>query len=378
MEPAESKKRLEAFANSRSLTLGVELELQIVSTHDYDLIDASPDLLRSLEGQTLPGDIKPEITASMIELSTGVCTDYPEVLDQLHTLRDALVTAADRLNVALCGGGTHPFQHWANQRISDAPRYQYLSEIYGYLAKQFTVFGQHVHIGCAGPDEALSLSHCLSRYVPHCIVLAAASPYVQGFDTGFCSARINSVAAFPMSGHIPFVETWVEFERFFDKMTDTGVVKSMKDFYWDIRPKPEFGTIEVRVMDTPLTITRAAELAAFIQAVSRWFLTERPFRPDEDDYMVYTFNRFQAARFGLHGVYVDPQTHERRTLQDEILGTLARIEHHAGELRAEEMIRSLRRVAQQGGDADWIRAMQTRESLLPEVVRLQCLRWRGD
>ena len=163
MEPAESKKRLEAFANSRSLTLGVELELQIVSTHDYDLIDASPDLLRSLEGQTLPGDIKPEITASMIELSTGVCTDYPEVLDQLHTLRDALVTAADRLNVALCGCGTHPFQHWANQRISDAPRYQYLSEIYGYLAKQFTVFGQHVHIGCAGPDEALSLSHCLSR-----------------------------------------------------------------------------------------------------------------------------------------------------------------------------------------------------------------------
>ena len=369
---------LETFADSRSLTLGVELELQIVSTHDYDLTNGSADLLRDLEGKELPGDVKPEITASMIELSTGVCTDYPDVLNQLRTLRDALVAAADRFNVALCGGGTHPFQHWGDQRISDAPRYQYLSDIYGYLAKQFTVFGQHVHVGCSGPDEALCLTHCLSRYVPHCIALAAASPYVQGFDTGFCSARINSVAAFPMSGRLPFVETWAEFEQFFDKMTSTGVVKSMKDFYWDIRPKPEFGTIEVRVMDTPLTTTRAAELAAFIQAISRWFLIERPFRPAEDDYMVYTFNRFQAARFGLLGLYVDPQTHERRSLQEEILATLERIEHHATELHAADMIHGLRRVAQQGGDADWIRDTQARESSLPEVVRQQCLRWRGD
>lgn len=123
------EKGLGVFSDSRSLTLGVELELQIVSTHDYDLTDASPDLMRSLEGKALSGDIKPEITASMIELSTGVCADYPEVLSQLRALRDALVAAADRLNLALCGGGTHPFQHWGNQRISDAPRYQYLSEI---------------------------------------------------------------------------------------------------------------------------------------------------------------------------------------------------------------------------------------------------------
>lgn len=369
---------LEAFSDSRSLTLGVELELQIVSTHDYDLANGSAEILRDLAGRKLPGDIKPEITASMIELSTGICGDYRAVVEQLVELRDALLRSADRFNVGLCGGGTHPFQHWGEQRISDAPRYQYVSDLYGYLAKQFTVFGQHVHIGCSGPDEALCLLHCLSRYVPHCIALAASSPYVQGFDTGFDSARLNSVSAFPMSGRAPFVESWEDFNAFFDKMTNTGVVQSMKDFYWDIRPKPEFGTIEVRVMDTPLTVTQAARLAAFIQSIARWFMIERPFRPAEDDYLVYTFNRFQACRFGYAGTYVDPRTHERRPLREEILATLARIEQHAIELNADTACADLGRAVVHGeNDAAWMRRVQADEQSLPEVVRQQCLRWRS-
>src|SRR5574337_1309661 len=103
-----------------------------------------------------------------------------------------------------------------------------------------------VHIGCPGPDVALYLLHSLSRFLPHFIALSASSPFVQGVDTGFDSARLNSVFAFPLSGRAPFVETWTDFQTFFEKMTATGVVESMKDFYWDIRPKPEYGTVEVR------------------------------------------------------------------------------------------------------------------------------------
>lgn len=370
---------LESFATSRSLTLGVELELQIVSTHDYDLMPSAVDLLRLMDGVSLPGDVKPEITASMIELSTGICTDYDDALRQLREIRDALVVAADRINVGLCGGGTHPFQHWGERRIFEAPRYQQLSELYGYLAKQFTVFGQHVHVGCSGPDEALNLLHCLSRYVPHFIALTASSPYVQGYDTGFQSARLNSIFAFPMSGRAPFVETWADFEVFFNKITATGVVKSMKDFYWDIRPKPEFGTVEVRVMDTPLTVTHAAQLAAYIQALARWLLVERPFRPSADDYLVYTFNRFQACRFGYAGAYVDPGNNQQYTLGEHILATLERIKQHAVELRAEAACTELGDDVRAGvNDAVRLRHLQAQEHSLPEVVRQQCLRWRGN
>jgi carboxylate-amine ligase len=335
-------------------------------------------MLRVLKKRKLPGEVKPEMTSSMLEISTGVCDQYREIDAQLKELRDALAEAGRRLNIGVCGGGTHGFQRWDEQRIVDRPRFHHLSGLYGYLAKQFTVFGQHVHIGCPGPDVALFLLHSLSRYLPHFIALSASSPFVQGVDTGFDSARLNSVFAFPLSGRAPFVECWADFQTYFEKMTATGVVESMKDFYWDIRPKPEFGTVEVRVMDTPLTVTLAAQLAAYIQAVSRYLLVERPQRPQEDDYLVYTFNRFQACRFGFGGTYVDPRSHEQRSIGEDILATLERIEQHAIELRADTACAALARRVREGvNDAALLRADREACGALPEVVRRQCLRWAG-
>lgn len=369
---------LEAFADSRALSLGVELELQIVNTHDYDLTHGSHDLLRLVSRHKLPGEVKPEMTDSMIEMSTGVCNDYADALAQLTEMRDALADCASRLNIGLSGGGTHPFQDWSRRRIYDTPRFHMLSELYGYLSKQFTIFGQHVHLGCPGPDSALVLLHGLSRFIPHFIALSASSPFVQGIDTGFQSARLNSVSAFPMSGRAPFMLSWDEFRKYFDKMTRTGVVESMKDFYWDIRPKPEFGTIEVRVLDTPLTIEKAAALSAYIQCVARWLTFEQPFRPSEDDYLVYQFNRFQACRFGFEGTFVDPKSGEHSTLGDDIKRTLDAIEMHAIELGAEDACRSVREdVNVRGNDAAWIRATFEQQHLLAEVVRQQCERWSG-
>ena len=366
---------LEPFAHSRALSLGVELELQLVNTHDYDLTGVANDLLRVLPETGL--DIKLEITSSMIEMATGICHSHDEALRQLTDLRDILCAAADRLNIGICGGGTHPFQHWGAQRISSGERYQYLSDLYGYLAKQFTIFGQHVHVGCPAPNEALYLLHALSAYVPHFIALSASSPYVQGHDTGFDSARLNSIFAFPLSGRAPFVETWEAFSEYFGKMEKTRVVQSMKDFYWDIRPKPEFGTIEVRVMDTPLTVARAAHLAGYIQALCRYLLVERPHKPCADDYLVYTFNRFQACRFGFAGTFVDPRSHAHSSIRDDIVATLARIEQHAIEIRADNACRALLECVQKNrNDATVVRQEQEKTGSLPEVVRRQCVRWR--
>ena len=291
---------LEAFTVSEPLTMGVELELQLLDTLDYHS--------------------SPEEAAQTAQRSR----------------------AARRLNIAIGGGGTHAFQHWSQQQIFPTERFHYISELYGYLAKQFTVFGQHVHIGVPNGDEALWLLHALSRYVPHFIALSASSPFVQGVDTGFHSARLNSVFAFPLSGRAPFVLSWDGFGEFFKKMTSTGVVQSMKDFYWDIRPKPEFGTIELRVCDTPLNVDKAAVLACYLQSLCRYLREERPFEPSEDDYLVYTYNRFQACRFGLDGEIVDPKTHTRQKIRDDIIRTLARVAEHALDLRSLDANNQLR------------------------------------
>ncbi|HEY8049689.1 MAG TPA: YbdK family carboxylate-amine ligase [Ramlibacter sp.] len=373
-----SPPQLEPFHASAALSLGVELELQLVNTHDYDLAPYSAEMLRLMENFKLPGSVVPEMTSSMIEMSTGICRDAVQVFEELSAIRDALVKCADRLNIAIVGGGTHPFQQWHEQRIYDKRRFRELHELYGYLSKQFTVFGQHVHIGCPDADAALLMLHRMSRYIPHFIALSASSPFVQGQDTQFDSARLNAVSAFPMSGRAPFTLLWRDFESFFAKTTRTGVVKSMKDFYWDIRPKPEYGTIEIRVFDTPLTVERAAALAGFVQALAAWFLAEQPFVPVEDDYMVYTYNRFQACRFGLDAVYVDPASGEHLPLRDHIATTLERIAPHARavganwgvQLLAEDDRRSM-------NDARWLRETQAHERLLAEVVRQASLRLRG-
>jgi glutamate---cysteine ligase / carboxylate-amine ligase len=375
VEPAPP---LEAFSHSAALSLGVELELQLVNTHDYDLAPYSDEMLRLMARIPLPGSVVPEMTSSMIEISTGVCHSCTEVLGQLSQIRDALVRCADKLNIACVGGGTHPFQQWHEQRIYDRPRFRQLSELYGYLSKQFTIFGQHVHIGCPDADSALLMLHRMSRYIPHFIALSASSPFVQGQDTQFDSARLNSVFAFPMSGRAPFTLSWDEFGKWFAKSTRTGVVKSMKDFYWDIRPKPEYGTIEIRVFDTPLTVERAAALSGFVQALAAWFLEEHPFVPEEDDYMVYTYNRFQACRFGLEAVYVEPQSGEQVPLREHILRTLEQVRAHAGRIGAGAAIELLRERTEAGSnDARWLRDTHAHERLLAEMVRQAAERFRG-
>lgn len=346
---------LEPFKTSDPLTLGVELELQLVSLSNLDLIDASPDMLELLARRPFPGNVVPEITESMIEISTGVHRDHAGVLAQLREIRDALVGAGDRLNVGICGGGTHPFQQWSERKIFSKPRFKEVSVLYGYLAKQFTIFGQHIHVGCASGDDAMFLLHSLNRYVPHFIALAASSPFVQRKDTLFNSARLNSVFAFPLSGRAPFTLSWDDFAHgYFARMAHTGIVTSMKDFYWDIRPKPEFGTIELRVCDTPLTVERAAALAGYLQCLCAMLLEHAEPDPAENDYLVYNYNRFQACRFGLDGLVVHPKTYESVPLRDDILTTIDRLAARPGQ-GISVALDHVRRVCSGGSDASYLR-----------------------
>jgi carboxylate-amine ligase len=370
---------LEAFGQSAALTFGVELELQLVNLSDFDLTDASPDLLHLLDRKPFPGNVTPEITESMIEINSSVHTGYLPLLAQLQEIRDTLVQAGDRLNIGICGGGTHPFQQWASQKIFSKPRFQELSALYGYLAKQFTIFGQHVHIGCVSGDDAMFLLHSLNRYVPHFIALSASSPFVQGRDTLFDSARLNSVFAFPMSGRAPFTLRWEEFsEVYFAKMEKTGIIKSMKDFYWDIRPKPEFGTIELRVCDTPLTVERAAALAAYLQALCRHLLERREAPPVEDDYLVYNYNRFQACRFGLDGAITHPKTYETMSLREDIITTLRKMEPHGEALGSSAGLKHLTHAAMQWSDAQYLRTQYQRHGSAEGMVDAAIRGFRGE
>ncbi len=365
-----------SFKTSELYTLGVELELQVLNSRDYNLTGAAADLLALLERTPHPGDIKPEITEAMIEISTSIQRGYAGLLAELIGIRDAMVHEAERLNLGIAGGGAHPFQKWQDQRIFAEPRYKHIHDLYGYLAKQFTVFGQHVHIGCENGDAAVRLIHRFSRYIPHFIALSASSPFFQGVDTAFASSRLNSVSAFPLAGHIPFLPDWSAFTEYFERMRLLQVVESMKDFYWDIRPKPEYGTIEVRVCDTPLTLERAAGLAEYARALARYLSEDKPLEPSADVYLVYGYNRFLACRFGLEAEVIDPYERRRRLLAEEIGYTLGLVARYASDEAGAVALERLHDVASaRRGDSVLLREQLTQHKSLSHVVHWAAESW---
>jgi carboxylate-amine ligase len=366
------------FRKSEWLSVGIELELQLIDRRTGDLTRGASDLIALVSKRPFPGEIKPEITESMLEVSTTVHRAFGPLLTELLAMRDALVVGADRLDLEVSGGGTHPFQRWYDRQIYDRPRFRHVAGLYGYLAKQFTVFGQHVHIGCENGTHAMWLLHRLSAYVPQFIALAASSPYFQGVDTAYDCSRLNSIYAFPLSGRAPFLTDWAAFERFFGQLKALGVVESMKDFYWDIRPKPEYGTIEVRVCDTPLTVERAAVLGAYIQAVCCMLLEHRIPPESEHIYLTYNYNRFQACRFGLEGQLIDATTGAVRPVHQEVLTTLEQCRPHARELGSLDALDEIERwVRTEGSDARWQRQTYQRRHSMAELVLRSADRFRS-
>jgi carboxylate-amine ligase len=366
------------FTSSKALTFGVELELMVLNTHDHNLVRGAPDLLARLEKVELEGEVKPEITESMIEINSSVNTRYGELIAELMRVRDAIVGAAGKLNIAVAGGGAHPFHRWPERRIFPAERFQRVSALYGYLAKQFTVFGQHIHIGVENGDDAIYLTHRMARYIPHFIALSASSPFSQGEETSFETSRLHAISSFPLAGHMPPVKTWADFNRYFDEMAGYGIVASMKDFYWDVRPKPEYGTIEIRICDTPLTVELAAQLAAYAQTLAGDLLAERRDEPLEPMYRVYGYNRFQACRFGYKAEIVDPYQHRHVSLRDDLIATLERLAPRAADLGTAVPLLTLAGLAaREDNDSRWLRDRLEETRSLNDVVRLQALRWAG-
>ncbi|RZI43599.1 glutamate--cysteine ligase [Herbaspirillum sp. HC18] len=369
------------FSTSKPYTMGIELELQLVNRRNYNLATDAIDLLAWIQPRELQNQIKLEITQGMIELNSSVQTRTDHMLEELKDLRSALTRGAQHLNIDVAGGGAHPFQNWSEQRITPSERFHHLHEKYGYLAKTFTVFGQHIHIGVANGDDALYLTHGLSRYVPHFIALSAASPFYQGVDTAFDSSRSNVVRAFPLAGTAPVMTKWSDFEKYYDELMRLGVIGSMKDFYWDIRPKPEYGTVEVRVCDTPLTLEHAALLGCYAQLLARWLLTERPLDIDEDFYLLYQFNRFQASRYGLDGEiaqHSDDKTSAagKQSIFVSILDRLQDLKRYAQNEAELQALKRLRHMAYERlNDAAWLRETFRKRGSLNDVMRLSSELW---
>jgi carboxylate-amine ligase len=371
--------KLLPFKASTLASIGVELEFQIIDPITCDLAARAKDLIRGIEESPYKDTIKPEITQGMIEINSSVHQSPQDMNQELLAMRSFLLEQGKKIGVIFSGGGTHPFRKWNLNKIFPSKRFKNLSRQYRYLSKRSTVFGQHIHIGCPNADDALYLTHALTRYVPHLIAISASSPFYQGEDTDYHSSRSNIFSAFPTSGVIPYLKTWGEFSDYFYKMRKLGIIHTMKDLYWDIRPKPEFGTVEVRVCDTPLTIKKAVMIAAYLQTLAIYLLKERPITITHDLYYVYGYNRFQACRYGFEGNFINPDTLSQSIIADDILETTKAIEKYANDLgNMGFIVQLVEDVIKRENDTAFLRRLFKEEGSLKTVIHEQFAQWKKD
>lgn len=367
------------FKRSNALSIGVELEYQIIDPYSYGLVSRAKELIKIIKRGPYKLRIKPEITQSMIEINSAIHYDPNTLLKDLLDLQEFMLAQTSNVNVSFCGGGTHPFQKWIKQKIFPIARYKRLAKKFRYLSKRATVFGQHIHIGCENAEDALYLTHALARYVPQFIAISASSPFYQGFDTGYCSARSTIFNSFPLSGIIPYISNWHEFSNYFYKMKNFDIITTMKDFYWDIRPKPEFGTVEIRVLDTPLTIKKAVAFAAYVQALSFYLLQEKSSFLIPDLYYLYSYNRFQASRYGFDGKFINPYTSEQKLIREDLIETIKKIEKYIDKLGSANYIADLfTDVVNKSNDANLLKQIFKQVHSLPKVVAEQCNAWKNN
>ncbi|UVW27160.1 YbdK family carboxylate-amine ligase [Massilia sp. H6] len=359
------------FTPSTLGTMGIELELMVLDRLTFDLFPAAPDILRVLDQHDKPWVHTPEITTSMLEVATSILQSFGEAAEQLEHIRSTVQRAAFEVGAAISGGGAHPFQRWNQQRIYPKERYFESERKYGYLAKLFTVFGMHVHIGAGTADEAVRLCAWLTQRAPLFVALSANSPCWQGEVSGFCSSRSNVVGAFPMSGIQPHdLRSWQDFRDYFNRLAGFGIVNSIKDFYWDVRPKPEYGTIELRVLDTPLKPVYAAALACYARELCLEFAAQPGKWPSNGSRELYTWNRFNAAHDGVEGNWIDPETALSMPIAQVIRTDLARLAQRSTDPGFAQACKVIEDLLQEGGQAGWLRRHLTAGGGMNDLARI--------
>ena len=311
------------FNSSERSTLGVEWELMLVDRETRELTSGAAEVI----GSALPAGAeehptaKHELFSSTIEVITGICSTVGEATADLAGTIEALQPEVERRGQALMCAGTHPFTDWQSQQISPGERYAKLVDDMQWLARRLQIFGVHVHVGVRHPDKAVHVVNALTAYVPHLLALSASSPYWKGSDTGLASARSKVFEGLPTAG-LPFMlDDWDEFERYMETLLKTKAISSIKEVWWDIRPHPAFGTVEMRIADGLPTLGEVGSVAAIVQCLVEMFDREmdKGYTLPRPKMWVVRENKWRAVRHGMDAEIITGEDHQLVPVREALL-----------------------------------------------------------
>jgi len=351
------------FHASPEPTLGVEWELALVDRRTRDLRnDATHLFARAKARLPDPARLHKELLRNTVEVVSGVCHTVEEAMRDLRATLEAVLPAADALDIDLYGGGTHPFASWTGQQLSEGHRYAELINRTQWWGRQMLIWGVHVHVGLPEKERVMPVLSALLTYYPHLQALSASSPLWAGLDTGYASNRALMFQQLPTAG-LPFqFETWAQFESFVSDQLTTGVIDELGEVRWDVRPAPVHGTLETRVCDGVSTLEELAALVALVHCLvvdadTRIAAGERlpvlpPWHVQE--------NKWRAARYGLDAIVITDADSAERLVTDDLADLLERLAPVADRLGCAAELASVADIPARGASYQRQRAVADR------------------
>jgi glutamate---cysteine ligase / carboxylate-amine ligase len=312
-----------AFGRRPPWSVGVEEEIMLLDGETFELVPASTELIEEA-GQVDHGQLKMELFASVVELTTDPCDSVAEAAEALRGLRRRADDAAGRLGLRLAAAGTHPVAVPVRQEIADDPRYGEFVEYAGVSAKRQGVNGLHVHVEMPSAEACFAALEGVLPWLPLVLALSVNSPYLAGQETGLASNRAEILAQLPRSGAPPAFGSFEGWERFVERFVAAGLADGYTRFWWDVRPHPKFGTLEVRMPDQPTALDRTTAFVALLQALSAHYAEAGD--GAASDRGVYQQNRWAALRFGADAELLHPREDRTATVTElagELLDLLA-------------------------------------------------------
>ena len=308
---------------SRGATIGVEWELQLLDTRTRMLRQDAGEVLAALPGLTEEREhpkIRHELMESTVEVVTGVCSTVSEAKDDLSATISQLERITGRRGTMLACAGTHPVSDWRDAKMAPIQRYAELVEQMQWLVRRIQTFGVHVHVGIRDGSKAIPIVNALAGYLPHFLALTASSPYWNGQDTGLASSRAIVFGGLPTSGPPQPLTDWTEFEEYMDTLLRAGTIRSIKEVWWDIRPHPDFGTVEIRMFDGVPTLREIGMTAALSQSLVQLMDTQldRGYKLPTPPAWVVRDNKWRATRYGLDAIVITDDSGSTAPLRDEL------------------------------------------------------------
>ena len=358
---------------SRGATLGVEWELQLIDARTRALRQEACEVLAELpdlgEGSARP-KIRYELMQSTLELATGICSTVAEAKEDLGATIAQLQRVTDSRDMMLTCAGTHPFSDWREAKMAPVQRYAELVDQMQWLVRRIQLFSVQVHVGLADGSRAIPIINALARYLPHFLALTASSPFWNGEDTGLASSRTVIFGDLPTAGPPHRLSDWKEFEDYMDTLLRAGTIRSIKEVWWDIRPHPDFGTIEIRMCDGVPTLREIGMVAALSQSLVQLFSMQldRGYQLPSPATWVVRDNKWRATRYGLDAIVITDDSGATAPIRDELYELVRELEPVADRLGCGSELGVVSEVLEQGASYERQRAVVADGGGLTEVV----------